>query len=35
VENGVTSGIGDNAFGPLVTCKRAHMVTFLYNALAE
>ena len=35
VENNVTSGIGDNAFGPLVTCKRAHMVTFLYAALAE
>ena len=35
VENGVTAGLSADMFGPTVNCKRAHMVTFLYEALAE
>ncbi|MBS6883449.1 MAG: S-layer homology domain-containing protein [Clostridiaceae bacterium] len=32
VENNVTAGIGNNAFGPNVICTRAQMVTFLWRA---
>ncbi len=32
VENNITSGIGNNKFGPNQTCKREHIVTFLYKA---
>lgn len=31
-ENGITSGIGNNKFGPDQTCTRGQIVTFLYNA---
>ncbi len=31
-ENGITSGIGGNRFGPDKTCTRGQIVTFLYNA---
>ncbi len=31
-ENGITSGIGGNKFGPDRTCTRGQIVTFLYNA---
>ena len=34
VENGVTAGMTKKMFGPTLNCKRVHMVTFLYNALA-
>ncbi len=32
VENGVTSGISPNSFGPNNTCTRAQVVTFLCKA---
>ena len=32
VENGVTSGMSADTFGPGVTCNRAQIVTFLYRA---
>ncbi len=32
VENGVTSGMGDNRFGPLHPCTRGQVVTFLWRA---
>jgi len=32
VENGVTSGTGNNAFSPNATCTRAEIVTFLLRA---
>ena len=32
VKNGVTTGIGDNAFGPNIACTRSQMVTFLWRA---
>ncbi len=32
VENNITKGIGNNKFGPNQTCRREHIVTFLYNA---
>lgn len=32
VENDITSGIGNNKFGPNQTCKREHIVTLLYKA---
>ena len=32
VENGVTNGVSDTAFGPDVSCTRAQMVTFLWRA---
>ena len=32
VENGVTNGMGDGAFGIDTDCNRAHAVTFLYRA---
>ncbi len=35
VENGVTNGMGDGTFGIELNCNRAHMVTFLYRALAN
>ena len=35
VEEGITSGVADNAFGPGVLCNRAQIVTFLYKAYAE
>ena len=31
VENDVTSGIGNNMFGPNNTCTRGQVVTFLYK----
>ena len=31
VENGITSGISADAFGPLVVCNRAQVVTFLWR----
>lgn len=33
VENGVTSGMGDNKFGVGETCTRGQIVTFLYKAV--
>ena len=33
VENGITNGISDTAFGVNTNCNRAHMVTFLYRAM--
>ena len=33
-ENGVTTGITPTTFCPANTCTRAHVVTFLYRALA-
>lgn len=35
VENNITSGIGDNQFGPDYECTRAQIVTFLYRLLAK
>ncbi len=35
VEEGVTKGLGDTAFGPDTTCTRGQVVTFLYRATAE
>jgi len=32
VEQGITSGVGDNRFAPNQTCTRAQVVTFLYRA---
>ena len=32
VENGITSGVGNNRFAPNDTCTRAQVVTFLYRA---
>ena len=32
LENGVTEGIGNNAFGPNFICTRAQIVTFLWRA---
>ena len=32
VENGITSGLSDTAFGPDVTCTRGQVVTFLWAA---
>ena len=32
VENEITSGVGNNRFGPDNTCTRSHIVTFLYKA---
>ena len=31
VENGITSGISADAFGPMVVCNRAQVVTFLWR----
>lgn len=33
VENGVTTGTGDNAFSPAASCSRSQIVTFLYRAM--
>ena len=35
VENGVTNGVTADTFAPADNCLRAHVVTFLYRALAE
>jgi hypothetical protein len=35
VENGITSGIGNDLFGSADVCTRAQVVTFLYRTLAE
>ncbi len=35
VENGVTNGVTADTFAPADDCLRAHVVTFLYRALAE
>ena len=35
VEEGVTKGLSDTAFGPDATCTRGQVVTFLYRATAE
>ena len=35
VEEGITSGVSETAFGPGVACNRAQIVTFLYKAYAE
>ena len=35
VENGITEGVAADAFAPGNDCLRAHVVTFLYKALAE
>ena len=32
IENGITSGTGENRFSPDATCTRAQGVTFLYRA---
>ena len=34
-ENQVTGGIGEGKFGPLKTCTRAEVVTFLYKVYAN
>ena len=33
--NGITSGTSETTFGPKEPCTRAHIITFLYKALAE
>ena len=35
VENGITTGMGDGTFAPMIICNRAQVVTFLYRANAE
>ena len=35
VENGITSGLDESHFGPMVNCTRAQVVTFLYRAFGE
>ena len=35
VENGVTSGVGDNKFAPSEVCNRGQIVSFLYRAFAK
>ena len=35
VENGITDGVSADTFAPASDCLRAHVVTFLYRALAE
>ncbi len=35
VENGITTGTGENAFGPKDTCTRAQVVTFLYSTMTN
>ena len=35
VQNGITSGIGNNKFGPEQTCTRAQIVLFLYKAVGN
>jgi len=35
VENGITSGTGNNIFSPDTTCTRGQIVTFLYRALGN
>lgn len=35
VEEGITSGMSATAFGPVVNCNRAQIVTFLYRTYAE
>jgi hypothetical protein len=35
VEQGITSGIGNNKFGPEQTCTRAQIVLFLYKAVGN
>ena len=35
VENGITSGIGENRFGPGSTCTRGQIVTFLWAAAGK
>ena len=32
VENGITSGLDATHFGPVASCNRAQVVTFLYRA---
>ena len=31
VENGITNGVSETAFGPYAVCNRAQVVTFLYR----
>ena len=31
VENGITTGMGDGTFAPMIICNRAQVVTFLYR----
>jgi len=35
VQNGITSGTGDNTFSPDTTCTRGQIVTFLYRAYGD
>ena len=35
LEQGITSGTGDNQFSPTDHCTRAQIVTFLYNSQAK
>ena len=35
MEEGITSGVSETAFGPGLSCNRAQIVTFLYGAYAE
>ena len=35
VEEGISSGVSETAFGPGLSCNRAQIVTFLYGAYAE
>ncbi|MBQ6159331.1 MAG: leucine-rich repeat protein [Oscillospiraceae bacterium] len=34
-ENGITSGLDENHFGPKATCTRGQVVTFLWNAMGQ
>lgn len=35
VENGITAGVGNNQFGPDLSCTRGQIVTFIYNASGD
>lgn len=35
VEQGITNGTGEHAFGPADPCTRAHVLTFLYRLMGE
>ena len=35
VENGITNGMDENHFGPMLECNRAQIVTFLHRAMGK
>ncbi len=35
VEQGITNGVGENQFGPELTCTRSQVITMLYRAAGE